>query len=330
MYENIWLTDNETYYENCEIPEDHPTTEKDFFICNDPTRLVFLNLLFLEHSAGRNDRTFKDGKHYYLLSTSTGAESSINNRKGGHCLTHNMRLKIYVCKKKLINETNPECRGSTDPQPNFYSPTEAFVYAPFKDPLTNPLTNPVTTTLPVITNDTDSDIDDETETVVTKTTDTAPVIMTDTETVIAKATTTTTAGYDDYSLSQRFQLIWKIGYNQTRTAQLFEEKSYPVAALCKEPNIRISLVNNKGAILDSWLCQKVGERLTILKPEYYNGDVYLFEASPEYSHTRVWKSKLSVNVASFRHHMINKENPLYHSPTLALLISMYFIVANAF
>ncbi len=330
MYENIWLTDNETHYENCEIPEDLPSTKKNHFICDDPVELDFLSLLFLEHAAGPNDRTFKGGKHYYLLSTSNGTESSVNNRKGGHCLTHNMRLKIYVCKKKLINETNPECRGITDPQPNFYSPTDAFIYAPLKSPLTtpltNPVTNPVTTTLHIIINDTDSDIDDETETMVPKTTGVAPVIMTDTETVIAKAT----ADYDGHSLSRRFQLIWQMGYNQTRTAQLFEEKSYPVVALCKEPNISISLVNNKGAIVDSWLCQKVGERLTILKPEYYNGDIYLFEASPEYSHTRVWKSKLSVNVASFRHHMTNEENPLYHSPTLALLISMYFIVTNAF
>ncbi|WP_448218180.1 hypothetical protein [Endozoicomonas sp. 2B-B] len=103
-----------------------------------------------------------------------------------------------------------------------------------------------------------------------------------------------------------------------------------MVALCKEPNTKISLLNDKGNIVDSWLCQKVGERLTILKPEYQNGDVYRFEASPEYSPARLWKSKLSINVGSFKYEYISKASSLYDLPALTLLMSMYFIGLGAF
>ncbi|WOG29040.1 hypothetical protein [Endozoicomonas sp. 8E] len=338
MYENMWLTDNVTAYENCEIPE-NPSKVSDHFICDSPTQLVFLGLLFLDFAAGVNDRTFDGGKEYYLLSTSTGAQSSVHNKKGGHCLTHNMRLKIYICKKNNINETNPDC-NEPDPQLNWYSPTGVFTYAPFKNPLrrplttlsTPPLTHPLTIGAPDIINDTDSYTDNEAETIMTNATGTLPTILTDigNDTKAAIKTTEKVPDRYDESPAQPFQLIWVIGYNQTRTAQIFAEEHYPVVALCKEPNTRISLLKGDGTIVDSWLCQKIGERLTILKPEYRNGDVYLFEARPQFSRVRVWKSKLSVNVGSFRHHIVNNVNPLHHSPTLALLISMYFIAASTF
>ncbi|WP_422135195.1 hypothetical protein [Endozoicomonas sp. ALD040] len=326
MKENIWLTNNETYYENCEIPEDFPITRQDLFICDDPTRLIHLSLLFLENAAGMNDKTFEGGKYYYLFSTSDGRASTLYNRKGGHCLTHNMRIKIYVCKAK--GDTSPLCK-KTNPQLNWLPGTYPFTPAPITNRVKARLTNPLTTTIPAITDHTDTG--NNTETVMTNTTEKAAAVITDiyTDAVTTKATETVPTDYD-VTQADSVQLMWEMGFNQTQTETLFEEENYPVVALCKEPNTKISLLNDKGNIVDSWLCQKVGERLTILKPEYQNGDVYRFEASPEYSPARLWKSKLSINVGSFKYEYISKASSLYDLPALTLLMSMYFIGLGAF
>lgn len=492
LYENIWLTDNETYYENCEIP-DNPSDQTDVHFCRDPHRLGYLSILFLEHAAGKDDRTFKGGQHYYIMSTSTGYKSSLGNKKDGHCRTHNMRLKVYICKH--YNETDPSC-SYPDPQLNWYNATGAFLSAPIKTLLTNPLTTTVPTnaavngtaiinttvnatvpvtminndtaivvttatgtapvtmannetaivlattsgTAPVTMTDNDTTIvmtttsgtthvtmaDNETAIVVTTAFATAPVTMADNNTAIAMTTTSATApvtmtdnstaivmtttsatapvtmadnvtaivmttasgtapvtttdrsiaivmttaygtapvtGTDkstaivmttasgtasvtrtvnntqtdtettptryEHSLAQPVRLVWMMGDNQTRTANIFEEEHYPVIAQCKVPNTRINLLNDKGTIINSWLCQKVGERLTILKPKYRYGDVYLFEASPEYRRIRAPKSKLSVNVVSSRDYHTNNADTFYNPQVLPLLISVYLISASA-
>ncbi|WOG29039.1 hypothetical protein [Endozoicomonas sp. 8E] len=336
MNENIWLTDNETAYENCEMPKVLTKTNHDFFSCDNPNRLTFLSLLFLEHAAGSNDRTFEGGKYYYVFSTSNGYASTLKNKKGGHCETHNMRIKIYVCKKHNINETNPDCENP-NPQLNWLPASYPFTPVPLTDLVKTPLINSLATSVPAITTDTNSNTHKDTKTVMTNATEGVPVIVTDayinidpdTETMITKTTETTPTGYDE-SLAAPVHFMWEIGYNQTLTVQAFEDRNYPVVALCKEPNTKISLLNNKGTIVDSWLCQKVGDRLTILKPEYRNGDVYQFEASPEYSLGRVWKSKLSINVGSFKYEYISKASPLYDLPALTLLMLIHFIGLSAF
>ncbi|WP_422138826.1 hypothetical protein [Endozoicomonas sp. ALC020] len=492
MYENIWLTDNKTYYENCEIPK-ITSDETSVHLCRDPLRLGFLSILFLEHAAGRDDRTFKGGQHYYFMSTSTGFKDSLESKKDGHCRTHNMRLKVYICKN--YNETDPSC-SYPDPQLNWYNATGAFLSAPIKTPLTNPVTTAVPATatdngtaiinttangtVPVTMADNDTAIvvttatgtapvtmannetaivmttapgtapvtmadnetaivmttapgttpvtmadnetaivmttapgtapvtmadnetaivmttasgtahvtvaNNETAIVMTTASETAPVTMADNETAIVMTTasgtapvsatdkstatvmttasgtapitttdkstaivTTTASGTapvtmtvnntqtdsettttrHEHSLAQPIRLVWMMGYNQTRTANIFEEEHYPVIAKCKEPSTRINLLNDKGTIVNSWLCQKVGERLTILKPKYRYGDVYLFEASPEYRRILAPKSKLSVNVVSSRDYHNNNADTFYNPQVLALLISVYLIITSA-
>ncbi|WP_257288680.1 MULTISPECIES: hypothetical protein, partial [unclassified Endozoicomonas] len=175
MYENVWLTDNETYYENCEIGDDPQDKFTSRYVCGKPTRLVFLSILFLEHAAGKDDVTFKEGKHYYFLSTSTGESSTVRNRKDGHCRTHNMRLKVYICKK--FNETDPGCIYP-DPQLNWYSATGAFLSAPVKTPLTTPLTTTVPTNTAVNGTAMVSTIANETVPVTMAKNDTAIVVTT--------------------------------------------------------------------------------------------------------------------------------------------------------
>ena len=67
MNENIWLLHNKTAFDECDVSQVQVTQKTDFFVCNDPTRLVFLSLLFLEHAAGMNDRTFVGGRTFYLI-----------------------------------------------------------------------------------------------------------------------------------------------------------------------------------------------------------------------------------------------------------------------
>ena len=67
MKENIWLLHNKTAFDECDVSQVQVTQKTDFFICDDPTRLVFLSLLFLEKAHGMNDRTFVGGRTYYLI-----------------------------------------------------------------------------------------------------------------------------------------------------------------------------------------------------------------------------------------------------------------------
>ncbi|XP_067026866.1 uncharacterized protein [Acropora muricata] len=113
MKENIWLLHNKTAFDECDVSQVQVTQKTDFFICDDPTRLVFLSLLFLEHAAGMNDRTFVGGRTYYLIATSHGTQSSVNDLSGGHC-NHTsknvyMKIEVYVCNKtgdRICNSRN--------------------------------------------------------------------------------------------------------------------------------------------------------------------------------------------------------------------------------
>ncbi|XP_067026264.1 uncharacterized protein [Acropora muricata] len=113
MKENIWLLHNKTAFDECDVSQVQVTQKTDFFICEDPTRLVFLSLLFLEHAAGMNDRTFVGGRTYYLIATSHGTQSSVNDLSGGHC-NHTsknvyMKIEVYVCNKtgdRICNSRN--------------------------------------------------------------------------------------------------------------------------------------------------------------------------------------------------------------------------------
>ena len=67
MKENIWLLHDKTAFDECDVSQARVIQNTDCFICNDPTSLVFLSLLFLEHAAGENDRTFVGGRTYYLI-----------------------------------------------------------------------------------------------------------------------------------------------------------------------------------------------------------------------------------------------------------------------
>ena len=68
MWENIWLLQNKTAFDECDVSQ-VPVVQrsKDLSICNNPTGLAFLSLLFLQYAAGRDQRTFEGGRTYYLM-----------------------------------------------------------------------------------------------------------------------------------------------------------------------------------------------------------------------------------------------------------------------
>lgn len=81
MFENVWLVGSQGYRE-CDASEG-----KLLLKCKDPEQIkqVILKDLYTQL-----------GKTYYLISTSNGHLSSLDNTKGGHCDTQNLKLTVYV------------------------------------------------------------------------------------------------------------------------------------------------------------------------------------------------------------------------------------------
>ena len=82
MFENVWLVGSHGYDE-CDASKDAKLLLK----CKDPEQIkeVILKDLYSQF-----------GKTYFLISTSDGHLSSLDNKKGGHCETQNLKLTVYV------------------------------------------------------------------------------------------------------------------------------------------------------------------------------------------------------------------------------------------
>jgi len=82
MFENVWLVGSQGY-EECDASKDGKLLLK----CKDPEQIkqVILKDLYAQF-----------GKTYHLISTSDGHLSSLDNKKGGHCETQNLKLTVYV------------------------------------------------------------------------------------------------------------------------------------------------------------------------------------------------------------------------------------------
>ncbi len=303
-FENLWISHNKTSYDNCRIDKKYEPNAG-LYRCDNPGIVDHMSLTFPKRL---NKIIPEGGKDYYLISTSDGSETSIERSEGGNCLTHNMRIRVHFC--KLPGDPDPNCRGPFDPKSNI-CPATGPCHGTTDVPEATPV--PVPVPVPATVSETYDYIDADAEVF--------------SETVIVR----TSGGYD-YSLPRPIELVWSIGHNQTQTKHISEADNHPLVVLCEAPNSKVSLLNEKGTIVDSWLCQHAGERLVILKPEYRNGDVYLFEALPDNASPRQWKSTLTVNigsVASVRQGLISKANSINNLPGFALLVSMYLMAASA-
>ncbi|KAI6175535.1 hypothetical protein M3Y97_00699800 [Aphelenchoides bicaudatus] len=77
-------------------------------ICATPDRQSSISLVFRDVSPIPSAFEFYPGHSYYVIATSNGTHSGLNNTFGGLCLLNNMRLKFDVLKnEESIEQTTP-------------------------------------------------------------------------------------------------------------------------------------------------------------------------------------------------------------------------------
>lgn len=98
MYENMYIVTKDEF-DRCEV--DKLTTNTKYLLtCNKPRYkdlLKYKSITFSPWAIGANAVSFHVNKTYYFIATSNGTISGLENRKGGRCHTHNMRLAITIC-----------------------------------------------------------------------------------------------------------------------------------------------------------------------------------------------------------------------------------------
>ena len=103
MHYNMYITNDEDDYRNC-----NSTNAQLLYGCspNSPQgeRLIDYKALFFRMASGSSSIMLDQGKTYYVFSTSDGTKAGLNNRVGGKCESHNMKLEIHFCK------LDQECR----------------------------------------------------------------------------------------------------------------------------------------------------------------------------------------------------------------------------
>ncbi|OQV25085.1 putative Ephrin-B2a [Hypsibius exemplaris] len=82
-------------YETCRVT--NPTARR-MLVCDNPTsdRLSYVTITFRPFSPQPNGPEFHAGQDYYFITTSTGTEAGLDNKFGGRCLSHNMKLLFKV------------------------------------------------------------------------------------------------------------------------------------------------------------------------------------------------------------------------------------------
>ncbi|KXJ27083.1 Ephrin-B1 [Exaiptasia diaphana] len=93
LYENIWLVDQHSY-KTCKVGNTSKLLKK----CSTPLTLSRFDILFLDMHPLSGGLEFKFGKSYYIIATSNGTQKSLENKEGGHCRSHSMKMQFYVCK----------------------------------------------------------------------------------------------------------------------------------------------------------------------------------------------------------------------------------------
>ncbi|KAI6206798.1 hypothetical protein M3Y94_00954800 [Aphelenchoides besseyi] len=79
-------------YESCELR----STDRLLGICATPDRQSSISVVFRDFSPLPSAIEFHPGQSYFVIATSNGSESGMNNTQSGLCLQRNMRLKFDV------------------------------------------------------------------------------------------------------------------------------------------------------------------------------------------------------------------------------------------
>ncbi|KEQ13430.1 hypothetical protein GZ77_13700 [Endozoicomonas montiporae] len=309
-YENFFLVDKHGY-DHCRVNTSQAENRL-LLKCDRPMGLKFKYIYFSPYSALPNiNPVFKKGNTYYFISTADGTEHSLDNTKDGHCLTHKMRMAVYVCK-----DNEAKCGDESDES----AETTATPTIP---PVTCPTDTCPTDTWPTATWPT------ATWPTATWPTATWPTATWPTATYYPATDSVNLpsecipGGYND---SQALSLVWEIPYNKTQTEHISENSGFPVIVLCKEPNSTIHQLDSEGKPVNDWLCEKACQHLIILKPKYLDDEHYIFEAKSANGSLQLWKSTLVINVDKFKKFKkLISESYRYHEPRLTFLISMSFL-----
>ncbi|XP_068703227.1 serine-rich adhesin for platelets-like [Montipora foliosa] len=152
MYENLWLLQNETAFEKCDITLD-PNARR-LLTCNSPSALLFTSVIFAQFTAEDDGLTFEGGKTYYFIATSDGTESHLNDTSGGHCMdvSNNiyMKIEVYVCEKGSSSWQDPSCQSDVGylrcPSVTNVIPLSSRANPSISSPATTPITEEVSTT----------------------------------------------------------------------------------------------------------------------------------------------------------------------------------------
>ncbi|XP_068725605.1 uncharacterized protein [Montipora capricornis] len=153
MYENLWLLQNETAFEKCDITLD--PKRRRLLTCSSPSALIYTSVIFAEFTAEDDGLTFKRGKTYYFIATSDGTEPHLNKTSGGHCMdvSNNiyMKIEVYVCEKGNSTWQDPNCQSDVGylrcPSVTNVIPSSSRVANPsISSPATTPITEEVSTT----------------------------------------------------------------------------------------------------------------------------------------------------------------------------------------
>lgn len=81
-------------YDSCRITNPSPRI---IAVCDKPHQLMYFTITFRSFTPQPGGLEFRPGQDYYFISTSTGNMEGLNQRIGGRCATHNMKVIFKVC-----------------------------------------------------------------------------------------------------------------------------------------------------------------------------------------------------------------------------------------
>ncbi|KAL9957684.1 hypothetical protein ACROYT_G034608 [Oculina patagonica] len=122
LYENLWIVDKQAY-DTCAV---NTSKYQNRFLmrCDTPRQLRYFRIVFQPFAAEPSQLVFQKGKDYFFIATSNGRNTSLDQTSGGRCATHNMRMRVYVCK----DANDLKCQGS--PVSTAQPPTKTVTVCP--------------------------------------------------------------------------------------------------------------------------------------------------------------------------------------------------------
>ncbi|XP_076323323.1 uncharacterized protein LOC143232118 [Tachypleus tridentatus] len=113
-------------------------------VCDKPHQLMYFTITFRSFTPQPGGLEFKPGQDYYFISTSGGRLDQLNQRVGGRCASHNMKIIFKVC---------------CDPSKQSTTTTTSSTVASVTFPVYKPVFPSSTTTTTTTTQSTSTDID---------------------------------------------------------------------------------------------------------------------------------------------------------------------------